>query len=195
MDPPDVAYDKPRDENQCDEEETCAHHNCTLPKHPYNKSHSYEIQEYRPISAEASRQTSTSLMLVIEDVCDILLATRSEGVPCDIETPNSYSQAMDSRHDPRQTDRIYEERNRRSSLTMDIGVGRIDRKQKCSKLIQNKSKWVYKIMMNKYGSVERFKSSSIRIPILILSCATMRATQLQAADSSSCGGEAHIRTF
>ena len=205
--PPVVAYDEPRDdENQSDEVEMCDHPNCTLPKHPDNEPHSYEIRPTRnrgpnpPRHPDRSAPNYVDLMLRIEDVSDMLLAVRSEDVLCDIETPNTYSQAINSRYAPRWIQSM----NKEIEDLAKHGTWELIERRNVPKSHRiTKSKWVYKIKMNKDGSIERFKSRFVvcgysqieGVDYTHSFSATMRATSFRLLLALAAGEKLRLEHF
>lgn len=81
----------------------CNYSKCTLPQHHDNEPVSYEIRPTwnrgpnPPRKPDRHAPYYADPMFRIKNVSDFVLAVHSEDILCDVETPNTYSQATNSR--------------------------------------------------------------------------------------------------
>ena len=139
----------------------CDHPNCTLPKHSEDVPHSYETRPTRDLGPNPPRHPNrptpnyVELAMYLDDVSNDLLAVRHDDTLSDVLTPTTYEDAIKSRYATRW----------RESMNLEIQdllkhdtwelIPR-DQIPKTHKVA--KSRWVYRVKMNKDGSIERFKS-------------------------------------
>ena len=139
----------------------CDHPDCVLPKHPDDVPHSYETRPTRDLGPNPPRYPNrptpnyVELAMHLDDVSNDLLAIRHDDILSDVLTPTTYEDAIRSRHATRW----------RESMNLEIQdllkhdtwelVPRthVPKTHKVAK-----SRWVYRVKMNKDGSIERFKS-------------------------------------
>ena len=204
---PSEEYNETRDESTNEEHvEPCDHPDCTLPKHSVDEPHSHELRPTRdrgpnpPRYPEAPSPNYVDLLLRIDDVCDMALAIRPEDMLSDIETPQSYSQAINSRSAPR----WIESMNREIEDLVKHGTWElIERKDVPKSHRVTKSKWVYKIKLNKDGSIERFKSRFVvcgysqieGVDYTHSFSATMRATSFRLLLALAAGEKLKLEHF
>ena len=139
----------------------CDHPDCTLPKHPDDVPHSYEIRPTRDLGPNPPRYPNrplpnyVELAMYLDDVSTDVLAIRHDDTLSDLLTPNTYEDAIRSR---------YASRWRGS---MDVEIKDLLRHDTWDLIPRNqvpkthkiaKSRCIYRIKMNKDGSIERFKS-------------------------------------
>ena len=139
----------------------CDHPNCTLPKHSDNIPHSYETRPTRDLGPNPPRYPNrptpnyVELAMYLDDVSNDLLAIRHDDTLSDVLTPSNYEDAIRSRHASRWRESMnLEIQDLLKHDTWDL-VPR-DQVPKSHKVA--KSRWVYRVKMNKDGSIERFKS-------------------------------------
>ena len=139
----------------------CDHPNCTLPKHPDHIPHSYETRPTRDLGPNPPRYPDRpspnyiELAMYLDDVSEDMLAIRHDDTLSDILTPSTYDEAIKSRHALRWRE------------SMDIEIKDLLKHDTWELVPRNlvpkthkvaKSRWVYKVKMNKDGTIERFKS-------------------------------------
>jgi len=139
----------------------CDHPECTLPKHPETIPHSYEIRPTRDLGPNPPRYPHrpspnyVELAMYLDDVSTDLLTIRHDDTLSDLLTPTTYDEAMRSRYASRWRESMdVEIKDLLKHDTWEL-VPR-DQVPKSHKVA--KSRWVYRIKMNKDGSIERFKS-------------------------------------
>jgi len=139
----------------------CDHPDCTLPQHSDDVPHSYETRPTRDLGPNPPRYPNrpspnyVELAMYIDDVTNDLLAIRHDDTLSDILTPSTYDEAINSRHALRWRE------------SMDLEIKDLLKHDTWELVPRNqipkthkvaKSRWVYKVKMNKDGSIERFKS-------------------------------------
>ena len=139
----------------------CDHPDCTLPKHGDDVPHSYEIRPTRDLGPNPPRYPNrpspnyVELAMYLDDVAYDLLALRHDDALSDIETPSTYEQAIRSRHASRWKESMdIEIQDLLRHNTWEI----VPRSEVPKSHKVAKSRWVYRIKVNKDGSIERFKS-------------------------------------
>ena len=164
------TYREPRDNDTASHDEShndnshppkCDHPDCTLPKHGDDIPHSYEMRPTRDLGPNPPRYPNRptpnyiELAMYLDDVSDDLLAIRHDDVLSDMHTPSTYEEAIRSRYALRWRE------------SMDIEIQDLLRHDtwelvpRCKVPTTHKvakSRWVYRIKVNKDGSIERFKS-------------------------------------
>ena len=161
------TYREPRDSenpsipNPSPDPPKCDHPDCILPKHGDDTPHSYEIRPTRDLGPNPPRYPNrpspnyVELAMHLDDVSNDLLVVRHDDILSDIQTPTTYEDAMRSKYASRWRD------------SMDIEIKDL-LKHDTWELVPRckvpkthkvaKSRWVYRIKVNKDGSIERFKS-------------------------------------
>ena len=139
----------------------CDHPDCNLPKHGDDVPHSYEIRPTRDLGPNPPRYPNrpspnyVELAMYMDDVSNDLLAIRHDDTLSDIQTPSTYEEAMRSRHAMRWRESMNVEIQ--DLLKHDtwelVSRSKVPKSHKVAK-----SRWVYRIKVNKDGSIERFKS-------------------------------------
>jgi len=140
---------------------TCDHPHCTLPQHSDDIPHSYETRPTRDLGPNPPRYPNRpspnyiELAMYLDDVSKDLLAVTHDDTLSDILTPSTYEDAIRSRHASRW----------RESMNLEIEDllkhdtwELVPRNQVPKTHKVAKSRWVYKVKVNKDGSIERFKS-------------------------------------
>ena len=159
-------------DNEREAPEMCDHPECDLPKHPESVPHSYEQRETRNYGPNPPRRRGPdyvppqyaemtvvdhcfTVSIAMEDVNNQVMQVLPEDIMADCPTPNTYQQAIDSR----QAERWKESMSKEITDLMKNETWELVRRSKIPKSHKvAKSKWVYKIKLNKDGSIERFKS-------------------------------------
>jgi len=139
----------------------CDHPNCTLPQHSDDVPHSYETRPTRDLGPNPPRHPDrpspnyVELAMYLDDVSNDLLAVRHDDTLSDILTPTTYEDAIKSRHASRWRESMnLEIEDLLKHDTWDlIPRDQVPRTHKIAK-----SRWVYRVKVNKDGSIERFKS-------------------------------------
>ena len=203
--PPREDYNEPRDTHS-DDVEMCDHPDCTLPKHSDSEPHSYEIRPTRnrgpnpPRHPDRPMPNYVDMILRLDDVSDMALAIRSEDILSDVETPQTYSQAINSRYAPRWIESMNKEIE---DLVRHGTWDSIERRKVPKSHRITKSKWVYKIKLNKDGSIERFKSRFVvcgysqieGVDYTHSFSATMRATSFRLLMALAAGEKLKLEHF
>ena len=151
------------DENELEESnvEPCSHPRCTLNKHSDMIPHSFEQVETRNLGPNPVRHPNSrpnydeSILFITEDVTEQSLVLNVNEIMSTIETPTSYSEAIKSKLALRwraAMDKEIEDLLKHNTWEL---VSAKDIPKECNVA---KSKWVYKVKMNKDGSIERFKA-------------------------------------
>jgi hypothetical protein len=158
----------------------CSEYRCKKPKHSPDEPHSFEELPARnkgrsprlnpglatpndngnqndanDDAADDDAPDDADLMMLLEDVSMQSLAVRTEDLLTDIPTPNTYSDVLKSKYVDRWRDSMNKEI---TDLIKHDTWDLIDRKDLPKDRKVTKSRWVYKIKLNRDGSVERFKS-------------------------------------
>ena len=139
----------------------CDHPDCTLPKHSDDIPHSYETRPTRDLGPNPPRYPNrpspnyVELAMHLDDVSSDLLAVRHDDTLSDLLTPNTYEDAIRSRYASRWRESMdIEIKDLLKHDTWDlVPLNQVPKTHKIAK-----SRWVYRIKMNKDGSIERFKS-------------------------------------
>ena len=197
--------------------EMCDHPNCDLPKHSPDVPHSYEQRETRNFGPNPPRRrgpnysspnyaeicvsnSAFATLLVLEDVNHQVLKVALEDTLCDYHTPSNYREAIKS----------FEVERWKESMTKEItdlikhntwSLVKRDKVPKSHKV--TKSRWVYKIKLNKDGSIDRFKSRFVvcgysqvqGIDYTHSFSATMRATSFRLLLAISSGEKLRLEHF
>jgi len=167
------TYREPRDTDQShvplptdqplttDDLPMCDHPHCTLPQHSDDIPHSYETRPTRDLGPNPPRYPNRpppnyiELAMYLDDVSDDLLAVAHDDTLSDILTPSSYQDAISSRHASRWRESMnIEIEDLLKHDTWDL----VPRNEVPKTHKVAKSRWVYKVKVNKDGSIERFKS-------------------------------------
>jgi len=169
---PKTTEDRDHEPDSDDNREMCDHPGCNLPKHPDSVPHSYEQRDTRnrgpnppraraddyvpPNYAEMSITDQTfTVSIILDDVSEQALKVAPEEILTDFKTPSSYKEAIESPQYRRWIDSMCREiADLMKHETWEI----INRNDVPKSHRVTKSKWVYKIKLNKDGSIERFKS-------------------------------------
>lgn len=157
------TYREPRDESSPEHtsDKMCDHPDCTLPKHGDNVPHSYEQRPTRdlgpnnPRYPDRPRPSYAELVMSVEDVSEQLLTVNPEDILSDITTPNTYDEAIKSRHSHRWRESMdieIKDLLKHDTWTL------VPRDEVPSSHRITKSRWVYRVKLHKDGSIERFKS-------------------------------------
>ena len=206
----DGNQDKPNDDNDDNErskkQNRCFHPKCNKGPHPPDEPHDFEEmipprdKGRNPPRAKPNAIPDADLILLLEDVNNQALAVRTEDLLTDITTPNNYREAKNSKHYLRWQDSMnkeIEDLNKHGTWTVmerdDVPKGR--------KI--TKSRWVYKVKLNRDGSIERFKSrfvvcgySQVKGADYTHSfSATMRATSLRLLLALAAGERLKLEHF
>ena len=145
------------DEN---ESEPCSNPRCTLNKHSDMVPHSFEQVETRNLGPNPVRHPDQQPhylepVLIIEDVTEQKIILNVDEMMSAIETPASYKEAISSKLAPRWRDAMKKEIE---DLLKHDTWELVNQKDIPKGHNVAKSKWVYKIKLNKDGSIERFKA-------------------------------------
>ena len=147
--------DNTQDNNET-HEEPCNDPRCTLSKHPWGTPHSYENLPTRDKgpSPRLARHDA-ELIILIDDVSNQALAVRTEDILTDVRTPNSFKEMLKSKHKEHWLESMRTEIGElmKNQTWITIPRGQVPTGRKVTK-----SKWVYKVKLNRDGSIERFKS-------------------------------------
>ena len=222
------TYREPRDnepqDNETDNHKTddhktvnglprCPATKCTKPKHPPSEPHSFEERPTRDgghshrrlrnkdqTDEEENNDQTVELLMRLDDVCEQLLAVRTEDLLTNITTPNTYEEAIKSRYKERWCESMNKEIN--DLLKHDTWTV-INREDVPEKRKITKSKWVYKIKLNRDNSIERFKSrfvvcgySQVKgVDYTHSFSATMRATSFRILLALAAGEKLKLEHF
>ena len=181
----------------------CRATGCTKPAHSPDEPHSFEEVETRNggrSTRHQHRRNDADLVVMLDDVSKQLMAVRTEDLLTDIVTPNSYSQAMKSKEKERWIESMNKEHT--DLLKHDTWEAIPRNKVPANRKI-TKSKWVYKVKLNRDGSIERFKSrfvvcgySQVKgVDFEHSFSATMRATSLRTLIALSAGERLKLEHF
>jgi len=158
-----LSHDSPHASHEPHDDDLvpCDHPDCTLPQHSDDIPHSYENRPTRDLGPNPPRYPNkpapnyVELAMYLDDVSSDLLAVRHDDALSDVITPSTYEEAIRSRHANRWRE------------SMDIEIKDLLRHDTWELVPRNqvprthkvaKSRWVYKVKINKDGSIERFKS-------------------------------------
>jgi len=138
--------------------------------------------------------------MLLEDVSNQALAVRTEDLLTDIVTPNTYSEAKRSKNFPRWQESMNKEIE--DLIKHDTWIT-MDRKDVPKNRKVTKSRWVYKVKLNRDGSIERFKSrfvvcgySQVKgVDYTHSFSATMRATSLRLLLALAAGERLKLEHF
>ena len=195
--------------------EMCDHPGCNLPKHPDNVPHSYEQRDTRNRGPNPPRKRNSdyvppnyaemvvcnqcfTVTIMTEDVSEQALRVVPEDVLSDCITPNTYNEATTSR----QKERWLQSMNQEITDLLKNETWELIERSKVKQKVA-KSKWVYKIKLNKDGSIERFKSrfvvcgySQIKgIDYTHSFSATLRATSFRLLMALAAGKKLKLEHF
>lgn len=213
------SYDEERDHKklpnqQADPEPNevqnkCYHPKCTKPKHAHAEPHSFEDLPTRdqgrshrlnPNHDQGSTRDHADLIMLIDDVSGQALAVRTEDILTDVHTPNSYREARNSRYASRWQDAMNKEiEDLTKHNTWDV----INRNDVPKDRRITKSRWVYKVKLNRDGSIDRFKARFVVCGYSQVKgvdyhqsfSATMRATSLRILLSLAAGERLRLEHF
>jgi len=152
----------------------CHNPNCTLPAHSHGTPHSFERLPTRdrgrsPRLAQRSNNEGdddddddrphhvsfSELIMLTDDVSKQEVAVHPEDILSDAGTPKDFRSAKSSRHWPR----WQESMNKEISDLLKHDTWELVPRDKVPKTHRvTKSRWVYKVKLNRDGSIERFKS-------------------------------------
>jgi transposase InsO family protein len=179
--------------------EKCDHPHCTLPKHSVDTPHSYEQRPTRNRGRNPHRSTRNEAM-ILDDVMHEVLKTDLNSIMNDVTTPNNYNEAIKGRY----AERWKESMNHEITDLMKHGTWELVRRDKVPRSHRvAKSRWVYKVKLNKDGSIERFKSrfvvcgySQVKgVDYTHSFSATMRATSMRILLSLAAGEKLKLEHF
>lgn len=155
------TYREPRDRDD-PTPKPCDDPACTLPEHSPDTPHSYDQRPTRDLGRSPRfldpkhrRPNYVERVLVLEDVNHQALVVRAEDLLTDIVTPNTYKEAIASRHAERWRDSMNKEI---TDLLKHSTWELVRRKDVPAAHNITKSRWVYKVKLNRDKSIERFKS-------------------------------------
>ena len=156
--------------------ERCAHPDCNLPKHPDSVPHSHEQRDTRelgrsPRLANLPRMhySHHACSFILEDVNHYLLSINPDEIVADIPTPNSYEQAIKSKLSYRWKESI----NKEITDLLKHDTWELVKRSDVPKSRRiTKSKWVYKIKLNKDGTIERLSHALWYVDTLKLKVST-----------------------
>ena len=203
MDNHDDTNDETNNHETVDGQPRCSTTRCTKPRHPDSEPHSFEEVPTRD-QGHSHRlrhpDQTAELLMRLDDVCEQLLAVRTEDLLTNITTPNTYDEAMRSRYNERWRESMNKEITdliKHDTWTM------INRKDVPKNRKITKSKWVYKIKLNRDNSIERFKSrfvvcgySQIKgVDYTHSFSATMRATSFRILLALAAGEKLKLEHF
>ena len=204
----DDEHDEPdehaNDHAKSNKQSKCSHPKCGKAPHPDSEPHDFE-ENIPPRNKGRSPRLNpvapnADLVLLLEDVSNQALAVRTEDLLTDIITPNNYREAKESKHYLRWQDsmnREIEDLNKHGTWTV------MDRSDVPKGRRITKSRWVYKVKLNRDGSIERFKSrfvvcgySQVKGADYTHSfSATMRATSLRLLLALAAGEHLKLEHF
>ena len=181
----------------------CRATGCTKPPHSPDEPHSFEEVPTRDGGRsvrDRTRRHDADLTVVLDDVSEQLLAVRTEDLLTDIVTPNSFSQAMKSKEKERW---IASMNTEHTDLMKHDTWEVLPRSSVPAGRKVAKSKWVYKVKLNRDGSIERFKSrfvvcgySQVKgVDFEHAFSATMRATSLRTLLALAAGERLKLEHF
>jgi transposase InsO family protein len=213
--PPANHYSDDRDDDDRDDEPDdqdgrpnnsapCSHPKCTKSTHPDSEPHSFEDLPTRDKGRSPRLNpripADADLVMLLEDVSNQGLAVRTEDLLTDIVTPNGFSDAKKSKDFPR----WQESMNKEIEDLIKHGTWVVlDRRDVPKGRKITKSRWVYKVKLNRDGSIERFKSrfvvcgySQVKGADYTHSfSATMRATSLRLLLALAAGERLKLEHF
>ena len=201
---PSNHYDDNRDDEHNPNSAICPHPKCTKGPHSPDEPHSFEDlpprNRGRSPRLNPNLLSDADLIMLLEDVSNQALAVRTEDLLTDIVTPNTYSEAKRSKNFPRWQESMNKEIE--DLIKHDTWIT-MDRKDVPKNRKVTKSRWVYKVKLNRDGSIERFKSrfvvcgySQVKgVDYTHSFSATMRATSLRLLLALAAGERLKLEHF
>ena len=192
------------DEDAHEPSPRCSDSKCTYRKHSPDEPHSYEDfparNRGRNTPRHASDHANAELIMLIEDVSGQALTVRTEDLLTDITTPDTYEQAIKSRHAERWKESMIKEI---TDLTKHGTWELVSRSKMPKSHRVIKSKWVYKIKLKSTGEIERFKSRFVAcgysqvkgVDYTHSFSATMRATSFRLLMALAAGEKMKLEHF
>lgn len=187
-----------------DPHERCPHPECTLPKHHDSIPHSHEQRATRDRGRSPRlvnhHNSYHTYDVILEDVNHYLLSISPDDMISAVPTPNSYDEAMRSKL----AHRWKESMNKEITDLLAHDTWELVKRNSVPKSRRiTKSKWVYKIKLNKDGSIERFKSrfvvcgySQVKgLDYFHSFSATMRATSMRILLALASGEKLKLEHF
>ena len=189
------------------EDEPCPHPRCTLNKHSDMVPHSFEQVQTRNLGPNPIRNPDSvrpnyaeSILFIAEDVTEQKVILNIDEIMSTVDTPSTYAEAIKSKLAHRWRAAMSKEiEDLLKHDTWEL-TSRKDIPKGCNIA---KSKWVYKVKLNKDGSIERFKARFVvcgysqvhGVDYTHSFSATMRATSFRLLLALAAGTQLRLDHF